>query len=58
MDEIRQTLQNNLVQLEIELLEYSAPSKAYKPMDIFREMAEKNPAILELKKLFDLEVDY
>ncbi|MFN7912263.1 MAG: DNA polymerase III subunit gamma/tau [Bacteroidota bacterium] len=58
LDEIRQTLQNNLVQLEIELLEYSAPSKAYKPMDIFREMAEKNPAILELKKLFDLEVDY
>jgi hypothetical protein len=47
-----------LVQLEIELLEHSAPSKAYKPMDIFREMAEKNPAILELKKLFDLEVDY
>jgi DNA polymerase-3 subunit gamma/tau len=58
LDEIRQTLQNNLVQLEIELLEHSAPSKAYKPMDIFREMAEKNPAILELKKLFDLEVDY
>lgn len=58
LDEIRKTLQNNLVQLEIELLEHSAPSKAYKPMDIFREMAEKNPAILELKKQFDLEVDY
>ncbi len=58
LDDIRKTLQNNLVQLEIELLEHSAPSKAYKPMDIFREMAEKNPSILELKKQFDLEVDY
>lgn len=58
LDDLRKNLYNNMVQLEIELLEHAAPSKAYKPMDIFREMAEKNPAILELKKQFDLEVDY
>ncbi|MCA0428891.1 MAG: DNA polymerase III subunit gamma/tau [Bacteroidetes bacterium] len=58
LDELRKSLQNNLIKLEIELLESSEPVKAYKPSDIFKELAEKNPALLELKKEFDLEIDY
>jgi hypothetical protein len=27
-------------------------------MDIFKAMSERNPALLELKKRFDLEIDY
>ena len=58
LDELRKHLQNNLVGLEIELLQNQAETKAYKPKDVFKAMAEKNPALLELKKRFDLEIDY
>lgn len=58
LDELRKSLQNNLIKLEIELIESNAPIKAYKPSDIFKEMVEKNPILLELKKSFDLEIDY
>ena len=58
LDELRKQLQNNLVGLEIELLQNQAETKAYKPKDVFKAMAEKNPALLELKKRFDLEIDY
>ena len=58
LDELRKSLQNNLIKLEIELIESNTPIKAYKPTDIFKEMVEKNPILLELKKSFDLEIDY
>ena len=58
LDEIRKQLQNNSVGLEIELLQNIEKTKAYKPKDVFKVMAEKNPALLELKKRFDLEIDY
>lgn len=58
LDELRKSLQNNLIKLEIELIESNTPIKAYKPSDIFKEMVEKNPILLELKKSFDLEIDY
>ena len=32
--------------------------KAYKPADKFKLMAEKNPALLEFKKRFDLDIEY
>lgn len=58
LDEIRKLLQNNSIGLEIEITEAEAQGKAYKPVDVFKNMAEKNPALLELKKRFDLEIDY
>jgi DNA polymerase-3 subunit gamma/tau len=58
LDEVRKLLQNNTIGLEIELLQNQAETKAYKPKDVFKVMAEKNPALLELKKRFDLEIDY
>lgn len=58
LDEIRKTLGNNQVNLVIEISQIEKQSKAYKPADIFKSMVEKNPALLELKKRFDLEIDY
>lgn len=58
VDDIRKQLQNNLIGLEIEISQVETQSKAFKPMDIFKAMTEKNPALLELKKRFDLEIDY
>jgi DNA polymerase-3 subunit gamma/tau len=58
LDEIRNQLQNNTISLEIELVQTQTETKAFKPKDIFKVMAEKNPALLELKKRFDLEVEY
>lgn len=58
LDDIRKQLSNNLVTLSIEISSLEVQSKAYKPSDIFKTMVEKNPALLELKKRFDLEIDY
>ena len=58
VDAIRKHLQNNLIGLEIQTSTSEVQGKAYKPIDIFKAMAEKNPALLELKKRFDLEIDY
>ena len=58
LDEIRKLLSNNLIGLEIETSIAEQQTKAYKPIDVFKTMAEKNPALLELKKRFDLEIDY
>jgi DNA polymerase III subunit gamma/tau len=58
LDEIRKKLKNNNINLQLNISEQAVQTKAYKPADIFREMTEKNPALLELKKRFDLEIDY
>jgi hypothetical protein len=46
------------MQLEIKVSEIVGEIKAYKPADKFKLMAEKNPALLELKKRFDLDIEY
>jgi hypothetical protein len=51
-------LQNTTLLVDIKISESMEQIKAYKPMDIFKAMSEKNPALLELKKRFDLEIDY
>jgi DNA polymerase-3 subunit gamma/tau len=58
VDELRRQLQNTLVSLDIRITQAPVQNKAYKPIDVFKAMAEKNPALLELKKRFDLEIDY
>lgn len=58
LDELRKLLSNNLIGLEIETSISESQTKAFKPVDVFKKMAEKNPALLELKKRFDLEIDY
>jgi len=58
VDELRLKLENHQITLQIDLSQTSTQVKAYKPADIFKAMSEKNPALLELKKRFDLEIDY
>ncbi len=58
LDELRKNLQSNLITLEVAITKTDVKSKAYKPIDVFKSMADKNPSLLELKKRFDLEIDY
>ena len=58
VDAIRGRLQNNAVVVEIQTSTAEAQTKAYRPIDIFKAMSEKNPTLLELKKRFDLEIEY
>jgi DNA polymerase-3 subunit gamma/tau len=59
LDYIRKELQNNTVNLQIRITDENvSTAKAYKPADKFKLLSEKNPALLELKKRLDLEIDY
>ncbi|MDF2450374.1 MAG: polymerase subunit gamma/tau [Bacteroidota bacterium] len=58
LDDLRKLARNRQLQLEIKVSEIIGEVKAYKPADKFKLMAEKNPALLELKKRFDLDIEY
>ncbi len=58
LDELRRLVSNKQIQLEIKVSEIVGEIKAYKPSDKFKLMADKNPALLELKKRFDLDIEY
>lgn len=58
LDFIRKDLSNNGVLIDIRVMQHHQETKAYKPTDKFKMLAEKNPALLELKKRFDLEIEY
>jgi len=59
LDFIRQEIGKNSVTLVFSVEEQeNAVVKAYKPIDKFKAMCDKNNALLELKKRFDLEIDY
>lgn len=58
LDDLRKLAGNKQLQLEIKVSEISGEVKAYKPADKFKLMAEKNPSLLELKKRFDLDIEY
>ncbi len=58
LDFIRKDISNNTVNLEIIIADEVSNQKAYKPSDKFKLLSEKNPALLELKKRLDLEIDY
>ena len=59
LDFLKTNLINNSIQFNIVIKEFEKQEiKAYSPEDKFKEMAEKNPIILEMKDQFDLELDY
>lgn len=60
LDFIRREIKSNAVTLSFKISESdnAVAAKAYKPVEKFKVMSEKNPALLELKKRFDLEIDY
>ena len=58
LDALRTLLSNKQTLLNITVSETIGEVKAYKPDDKFKMMAEKNPALLELKKRFDLNPEH
>jgi DNA polymerase-3 subunit gamma/tau len=59
LDYIRREIKNNIITLIFNVEEQEQNTiKVFKPIDKFKAMSEKNPALLELKKRFDLEIDY
>lgn len=58
VDFIRQHCSNPALMVETSVNETPKETKAYKPSDVFKAMSQKNPHLLELKKRFDLEIDY
>ncbi len=58
VDYLRQTTGNTNLQFETSVDEVEQVVKAFKPSDVFKAMSSKNPSLLELKKRFDLEIDY
>jgi DNA polymerase-3 subunit gamma/tau len=58
LDALRNLLSNRQTLLNIVVSEIAGEVKAYKPDDKFKMMAEKNPALLELKRRFDLNPEH
>jgi DNA polymerase-3 subunit gamma/tau len=56
---LRQNLDNGSIQLTTAVdKSAAAETKVYDPKEKYRRMAEKNPALQELKNKFDLDIDY
>jgi len=55
---LREKLNNYQIQLSIVVTEQPKNGKPYTPQDKFKQMAEKNPALLKLKDQLDLEIDF
>ncbi|RRB02263.1 DNA polymerase III subunit gamma/tau [Larkinella rosea] len=55
---LRQELQNSQIQLVHDIAAQEIRKMIYTPQDKFNYLAEKNPALLELKRTLGLDVDY
>ncbi|MDZ4665661.1 MAG: DNA polymerase III subunit gamma/tau [Bacteroidota bacterium] len=60
LEVLRKDLKNNIIVLKFSIKEddVSASVKAFTPKEKFKVMSEKNLALLELKKRFDLDIEY
>jgi DNA polymerase-3 subunit gamma/tau len=61
LDFIRNDIQNNIVTLAFHIIQSQDDDNTHKilsPVERFKLFSEKNPSMLELKKRFDLEIDY
>ncbi len=55
---LRQQLQNHSIQLQAEVVVRESKKMIYTSQDKFRYLSEKNAALLELRNVFGLDVDY
>lgn len=55
---LRRELQNSQIQIEHKVVVQEVKKMIYSSQDKFNYLAEKNPALLELRKVLNLEVDY
>jgi len=55
---LRERLNNRFIRIKIEISTDVATIRPYRPEEIFKHMADKNPAIIKLRQRFGLEPDY
>lgn len=55
---LRKELQNSTVHLEIVVAEQESTTLIYTQADKFKFLAEKNPALIELRSILGLDYDY
>lgn len=55
---LREQLQNRQIQVEHRIVAQDSKKMIYSPQDKFNFLAQKNPALLSLRKTLGLEVDY
>jgi DNA polymerase-3 subunit gamma/tau len=55
---LRERLNNRFIRIKIEINLNVENFRPYRPEEIFKHMAEKNPAIIKLRQRFGLEPDY
>lgn len=58
LDYLRKELSNNQISLDLRETQFTEQKKAYTPLEKFEALKNKNPLLLELKKKFDMEIDY
>ncbi len=52
---LRKKLRNGAIELEVEIIKNPKLRKAYTAEEKFNELAEENPALLDLRRALDLE---
>ena len=57
MSQLRQTLHNNHLQLQLVQAEFSQEQMAFTAEEKYKLMAEQNPALVQLKERLDLTID-
>ena len=57
MDNIRETLQNDMIQLRVDVAEYIATQVAYTATEKYRMMAQQNPHLDELRQRMNLQLE-
>jgi len=58
IEAIRKDLNNFSIQLETPVEEVISVKKAYTPKEIYQSLVEQNPELENLRKTFDLDLDY
>jgi hypothetical protein len=57
MDNIRETLQNDMIQLRVDVAEYIATQVAYTATEKYRMMAQQNPHLDVLRQRMNLQLE-
>ena len=57
MQIIRDTLQNDLIKLQIAITEVTTNDRAYSTADKYKRLAELNPHIVDLKTQLNLQLE-
>ena len=57
MELIRETLQNDLIKLQVDVAEYDRSTKAYTSNEKFKLLAKQNPHLLDLKYKMNLQLE-